>query len=138
VGVHRQLALDEVAAVAVVLVEPVAAVQFGDVSVEVDDVDAVFDFDAAVDVAPVPLDVVAVVAAVVPEAIQAPSTAVATRLAAPAVTRERAAGRRRRDRFGMGGTRGSCMGSIIRIRVKGRPNSCKSRARTRVPGLTWL
>jgi hypothetical protein len=120
VGVHRQLALDEVAAVAAALVEPVEAVQSEAVSVEVEVgvVDVAVDFDAAVVVASVPFEVVAVV---VPDAMPALSTAVATRLAAPAAMRERAAGRRRRDRVGMGGTRGSFMGPIIRIRGKGWP-----------------
>ena len=107
------------AAVDLLLVEPVDAVQFDVVSVEVDDVDlAVVDFDAAVVDAPDVPEVLAVVA-VVPDAIQAPSTAVATRLAAPAATRERAAGRRRRDRFGMGNASCSLMSTIIRMSGKG-------------------
>jgi ribosomal protein L10 len=102
VGIHGQLALDELAAVDVLLEEPVEAVQFDAVSVEVDVVDLPADaFAAAVVELPEVPEVVAVVA-VVPDAMQAPSTAVARRLAAPAATRERAAGRLRRDRFGMG------------------------------------
>ena len=101
------------------LEEPVEAVQFDAVSVELEVVDlAADDFDAAVVEVPDVPEVVAVVA-VVPDAMQAPSTAVARRLAAPAATRERAAGRLRRDRFGMGFAWVSLMGPIIRIRGKG-------------------
>jgi hypothetical protein len=106
--------------VAVLLVEPVEAVQDEDVSVEVVVVvEAVLDFvdddfDAAVPDVPEVPDVVAVVA-VVPAAMQAPSTAVATRLAAPTATRDRAAGRRRRARFGMEVGGCSLMGPIIRM-----------------------
>ena len=96
------------------LVEPVEAVQFDDVSVEVDDFVADDDVDAAVLAVPEVPDVVAVVA-VVPAAMHAPSTAVATRLAAPAATRDRAAGRRRCVRFGMGVGACSLMGPIIRM-----------------------
>lgn len=104
---------------AVLLVEPVEAVHDEDVSVVVDDVEAVLDFvaddfEAAVLAAPEVPDVVAVVA-VVPAAMHAPSAAVATRLAAPAATRDRAAGRRRRTGFGMGVGRVSLMGPIIRM-----------------------
>ena len=100
-GVHGQLALDEVAAGAVAFVEPVEAVQLDAVSVEVDELAAV---DACVDftVDDFAAAVVAVVVAVVPVAMQAPRTAVARTLAAPAATRERAAGRRRPDRLGIG------------------------------------
>ena len=105
-----------------VLVAPVEAVQLDDVSVEVEvvDVDTLLDFavgDFAVAVLDVP-DVAAVEAAVVPAAMQAPSTALATTLAAPAATRDRAAGRRR-DRFGVGWVGSSLMGPIIRIGGKG-------------------
>lgn len=103
------------------LVDPVDAVQFEDVSVEVVDVvEAVPDFavdDFAAAVLDTP-DVVAVVAVVVPAAMQAPSTAVATTLAAPAATRERAAGRRR-GRLGLGCSGCSLMAPIIRIGGKG-------------------
>jgi hypothetical protein len=107
-----------VAAADVLLVEPVEAAQFEDVSVEVVEVVldfAVDDFAPAVFDAP---DVVAVGAVVVPAAMQAPSTAVATTLAAPAATRERAAGRRR-DRFRLGCIGCSLMAPIIRIGGKG-------------------
>jgi hypothetical protein len=68
--------------------EPVEAV---DVDVEVVDVDVeAVDFDADDLVVPV-----AVVVVAAPVAMHAPSVAVARRLATPAATRERAAGRRR-------------------------------------------
>jgi hypothetical protein len=65
-----------------------------------DDVD--FDVVALAAVVDVPL-VAAVDEVVAPAAMPAPSAAVATRLAAPATTRARAAGRRRRGRFGLVG-----------------------------------
>jgi hypothetical protein len=97
----------------VLLVEPVEALQLEAVSV---DVEALVAFEAvALEAA-----VVAVVA-VVPAAMEAPRIAVATTLAAPAATRDRAAGRRRRARFGMGCSFVSLMASIIRIGGKGVP-----------------
>jgi hypothetical protein len=115
VGVHGQLALDDVAASAVWLVAPVEALQFAAVSVDVAaaDVAALVDLDAAVDFVAA---VVAAVVPVVPVAMQAPRTAVATTDAAPAATRDRAAGRRRRARFGMGCSFVSLMAPIIRDR----------------------
>jgi hypothetical protein len=95
VRVHDQLALVDVAALADELVDALDADHDDDASVEVDvdgdfDVLARFAAEAVVDApdAP-PLDVA-------PVAMHAPSTAVATTLAAPAAIRDRDAGRRRR------------------------------------------
>ncbi len=73
-----------------------------DAAVDVDVVDEVVEAVEAV-VAPaavdlVDFDAVLEVVAVTPDAMQAPSTAVAATLATPVSTRDRAAGRRRRGR----------------------------------------
>jgi hypothetical protein len=94
------------------LVEPVEADQDDDESVEVVEV---VDFDA-VDFEAVDFDdPEAVVVVAAPAAMHAPSVAVAMTLATPASTRDLAAGRRRRDRSGLGDGRCSLMRSIIRI-----------------------
>jgi hypothetical protein len=118
--VHDQLAVDEVAAEVVLLVDPVDAdhVAFELVEVDVDVEPEVLDFDAAAVVFVAAVD--AVVVDAVPVAMQAPSTAVATTLAAPAVTRDRAAGRRR-ARCRLVDVGCSLMPTIMRIGGKWRP-----------------
>ena len=131
VGVHGQLALDELAAVDVLLEEPVEAVQFDAVSVELEVVDlAADDFDAAVVEVPDVPEVVAVVA-VVPGGHAGA---------------EHRGGQEARSAGGDARTGGGPLaagpvrdGVLVGFRswdpssgsaVKARPSSCKSRART--------
>jgi hypothetical protein len=81
-----------------------------DVDVVVDPIDSDAVADDCVDTAVVAGDVDAA-----PVAMHAPSTAVASTLAVPAATRERAAGRRRRDRSGGEGAKCSLMRAIMRM-----------------------
>jgi hypothetical protein len=96
------------------LVDPVEADHDDDESAEVVDVVAV-DFDAVDLVVPLAAVVVVLMVAV-PAAMHAPSVAVASRLATPAATRERAAGRRRRGRAGIGCIWSSLMSDSLRAR----------------------
>jgi hypothetical protein len=120
-AVHDQLALDDVAALAVRLVGPV----------EADHDDAPVEVDPEVDV--VACSVVDAVVDVVPAAMPAPSSAVAIRLAAPAATRDRAAGRRRRGRCGVGDAGCGFMPSIIRRGRSTTGQAAVSRVQERGP-----